>query len=99
MTARGRVIGSEWRMRVLLAFTGLLAALFMLAPRELHGAKSWKECIDESFADYNACLSPTTSWFERKLCDIAWEFDAALCTALIIGDIKNAFNEGSGGAS
>ncbi|MGH7446651.1 MAG: hypothetical protein ACREK1_01255 [Longimicrobiales bacterium] len=98
MSARGKVIGSDLRLRVLVAFVGLLAALFLLAPRELHGAKSWKECIDESFADYNSCLTPTTSWFERKLCDIAWEFDAALCTAYIIGDIRNAYEDGSGTA-
>jgi hypothetical protein len=84
------------RMRVLTAAVGLLAALFLLAPRDVRGATTnWKECVDEAFAGYNDCLMESTSWFNRKLCDLDWELDTALCTARALGDIKNAFNEGS----
>ena len=82
-------------MRWVLASVGLLGALFLLAPREAYGAKSWKQCVDESFAEYNECLMETTSWFNRKLCDLDWELKVALCSAYIAGDIKNAYNEGS----
>jgi hypothetical protein len=99
MTRRGEVTVGGTRMRVVLASIGLLAALFLLAPRDLHGAKSWKACIDEAFLDYNDCLMESTSWFNRKLCDLNWELEVALCSAYIVGDIKNAYNEGSGGAA
>ena len=82
-------------MRLLLASVGLLAALVLLAPRDAYGAKSWKECVDESFGEYNDCLMETTSWFNRKLCDLDWELKVVLCSAYIGGDIKNAFEEGS----
>jgi hypothetical protein len=98
MYRRGEVIGGGARVRVVVAAIGLLAALFLLAPRDLHGADSWKECVDESFADYNDCLMETTSWFNRKLCDINWELEVTLCSAYIIGDIRKAYNEGSGDA-
>jgi hypothetical protein len=83
------------RLRALIASVGLLAALFLLAPRDLHGAKTWKECIDGSFASYNACLSSSDSRFERFLCDVAWELDVAVCTAKAVGDVKEGYEEGS----
>ncbi|HSK20959.1 MAG TPA: hypothetical protein VK912_17520 [Longimicrobiales bacterium] len=95
MSRRGEVPGGGTRMRWVLASVGLLGALFLLAPREAYGAKSWKQCVDESFAEYNECLMETTSWFNRKLCDLDWELKVALCSAYIAGDIKNAYNEGS----
>jgi len=95
MSAREKVTGVDMRLRVLLASIGLLAALFLLAPRDLHGDWTWKECIDESFADYNGCLSATDSRFEQFLCDLAWELDVAVCTATIFGDVRNGYEEGS----
>lgn len=95
MSRRGEVIRGSTRLRVLLASVGLLAALFLLAPRDLHGAKSWKACVDEAFAEYNECLMESTSWFNRKLCDVNWELEVVLCSAYIAGDIKNAYNDGS----
>lgn len=97
MSAREKVSGVDMRLWVLLASVSLLAALFLLAPRDLHGAKTWKQCIDSSFADYNACLSSTDSRFERFLCDVAWELDVAVCTATTFGDVKEGYEEGSDG--
>lgn len=99
MSRRGEVIAVGTRMRVVLASIGLLAALFLLAPGSLSGAKSWKGCMDEAFLEYNDCLMESTSWFNRKLCDLNWELEVALCSAYIIGDIRKAYNEGSGEAA
>ena len=95
MNARVEAARSAVFRRALIVSLGVLAVLFAIVPRDLRGAKTWKECVDIAFADYNACLMNAGGWFERKLCDLAFEFDAALCTALIIGDIKKAYNEGS----
>lgn len=97
MSVREKVMGVDMRLRVLLGSIGLLAALFLLAPRDVHGAKTWKQCIDSSFADYNACLSSTDSRFEKFLCDVAWELDVAVCTATKFGDVKEGYEEGSDG--
>lgn len=90
MSVREKVRGVDMRLRVLLASVGLLAALFLLAPRALHG-DTWKQCIDGSFADYNSCLSSTDSRFEKFLCDVAWELDVVACTSKAIGGIKDNF--------
>ncbi|MBR9989600.1 MAG: hypothetical protein KFH98_07585 [Gemmatimonadetes bacterium] len=83
------------RRTLVLASVGLLAVLFLLVPRDLQGAKTWKECIDDSFAEYNECLMESTSWFNRALCDLNWELQVAVCTASAFGDIKNAYEDGS----
>lgn len=95
MYGRGEVIHGGRRMRIVLASFGLLAALILLAPREAQGAKSWKGCVDDAFAGYNDCLMESTSWFNQKLCDIDWEIKVTLCSAYIIGDIKDAYENGS----
>jgi hypothetical protein len=95
MSAREKVTGVDMRLRVLLASVGLLAALFLLAPRDLHGAKTWKQCIDSSFADYNACLSATDSKFEKFLCDVAWELDVVVCSSKAVGDVRDGYENGS----
>ena len=95
MSAREKVTEVDMRLRVLLASVGLLAALFLMAPRDLHGAKSWKECIDNSFAGYNSCLSSTSGRFERFLCDVAWEIDVVVCSAMAAGDVRKGYENGS----
>jgi hypothetical protein len=95
MSVRGETIAGSGRMRYVLAAIGLVVALFMLAPGDALGAKTWKECVDDAFADYNDCLMESTSWFNRTLCDLSWELEVAVCTAAKLGDIKNAYNEGS----
>ncbi|HEX2166489.1 MAG TPA: hypothetical protein VHG09_04550 [Longimicrobiales bacterium] len=95
MSGRGEVIHGSRRTRIMLASLGLLAALFLLAPRDVQGAKTWKGCVDEAFGGYNDCLMESTSWFNRKLCDIDWELEVTLCSAYIIGDIKNAYEDGT----
>lgn len=95
MTARSEVSRGRARVHAALVSLGLLAALFLLAPRDLHGAKSFKECIDGTFADYNSCLMESTSWFNRKLCDISWEFEVAVCAAQKVGDVINGYEDGS----
>lgn len=94
MSGRSNV-GGGTRLRAVLASLGLLAALFLLAPRELHGEGDWKECVDGAFLDYNDCLMESSSWFNQALCDFNFEFEVALCTAYIVGDIKEAYEEGS----
>ena len=98
MSRGGEVIAVGTRMRVVLASIGLLAALFLLAPGSLNGAQSWKGCMDEAFLEYNDCLMESTSWFNRKLCDLDWQLEVVYCSALITGDIKQAYNNGSGRA-
>ena len=95
MTARENVTGVDMRLRVLLASIGLLAALFLLAPRDLHGDWTWKECIDDSFEDYNGCLSSTDSRFEKFLCDVAWELDVVVCSSKAVGDVRDGYENGS----
>lgn len=97
MSGQGNVIGRGTRLLVVLAL-GLAATLFLLAPRSLEGAESWKECVDDAFLEYNACLMESTSWFNQKLCDFNFELEFALCSAYIVGDIKNAYEDGSGGS-
>lgn len=91
MSARGDVLGGVMRRRVLFASLVLLAALLALAPGEARG-QTWKECVDDSFAGYNDCLMSSGGWFDRKLCDISWEFEVSLCTARSVGDIRDAWN-------
>jgi hypothetical protein len=95
MSAREKVAGVDMRLRALLVSVGLLAALFLLAPRDLQGAKSWKQCIDGSFADYNSCLSSTDSRFEKFLCDVAWEIDVVVCSSRAAGDVRDGYERGS----
>lgn len=91
-----RVMRDSARRALVLASVGLLAVLLLLAPRDLQGAESWKECVDGAFAEYNDCLMESTSWFNQALCDLNWEFQVAVCTAAAFGDVKNAYEEGSG---
>lgn len=95
MSVHGMVSGGNTRLKVLLASVGLLAALLLVAPRDLSGAESWKECVDGAFADYNSCLMESSSWFNRSLCDLNWELETAVCTAGQLGNIREAFNEGT----
>ena len=81
--------GVRWRM--LLAAAVVLMALLLVVPGRAR-ADGWKACVDGAFVDYNTCLMISTSWFERKLCDLDWEFDVALCTARAVGGIRNAWN-------
>lgn len=93
MSRRGEVIAGSTRRRVLLATAGLLAGLLLLAPRD--ASADWKDCVDRAFAKYNSCLMQSTSWFNRALCDVNWEFDMAYCTAGTIGGIRNIYHEGN----
>jgi hypothetical protein len=88
----GRAGALRWALCALV----LSAALLAVAPRDLYGEKSWKECVDDAFVDYNRCLMSSGGWFERKLCDLAFEFEVTRCTAVAIGDIRKGYNEGSG---
>jgi hypothetical protein len=75
----------------------LLATVLLLAPHALAGATSnpgtnWRECVDNSFADYNSCLMESSNWFHQKLCDLAFEGDVVWCTAKYIGEVKSAYD-------
>lgn len=94
MSGQGNVMGGGTRLLAVLAL-GLAATLFLLAPRSLEGAESWKECVDDAFLEYNDCLMESTSWFNQKLCDFNFELEFTLCSAYIVGDIKNAYEDGS----
>lgn len=96
MSGHGNVMSGGTRLLVVLASVGLAATLFLLAPRSLEGAESWKECVDGAFLGYNDCLMESTSWFNQKLCDFNFELEFTLCSAYIAGDIKNAYEDGSG---
>lgn len=93
MSGRGEIIAGHTRRRVLLATAGLLAALLLFAPRDARA--DWKDCVDKAFAKYNSCLMQTSSWFERALCDLNWEFDMAYCTAGTLGGIRRIYEEGN----
>lgn len=95
MSVRSETSQARTRLHAAIISLGLLATLFLLAPRDLHGAKTFKECIDDTFVDYNACLMESTSWFNQKLCDLSWEFEVAVCTAEKIGDVINGYEDGS----
>lgn len=86
--------GGSVRRRTLgmLAALGAAGALYLLVPADARGAEAWKECVDEAFAGYNTCLMNSGGWFERKLCDLDWELEVALCTAKAVGEIRNAWN-------
>lgn len=53
-----------------------------------------KECMDATWADYNTCLMEAGTKWGRKLCDIYFSADAALCTAKYIGEFKEGLSEG-----
>ncbi|HEX6132798.1 MAG TPA: hypothetical protein VFZ24_02370 [Longimicrobiales bacterium] len=91
MSARVEVRRRSVRVRLLLASIGVVVALLLLLPRGAR-AGDWKECVDDAFLDYNDCLMDGGGWFERKLCDLDWEFEVTLCTALAVGEIRNAWN-------
>lgn len=91
MSARGEVLGGLIRRRMMIAALVLVAALLALAPRDVRG-QTWKDCVDGSFAGYNECLTGSSGWFDRKLCDISWEFEVALCTAQAVGEIRHAWS-------
>lgn len=95
MSTSTKAMGRSTHLRVLVAAVAIIAAFMLLAPRSLHGAVTWKECVDGAFADYNSCLMESTSWFNRKLCDLSWEAEMALCSALKLGEIRKAYNEGT----
>lgn len=95
MSVREKVTGVDIRLRALLVSVGLLAALFLLAPRDLHGGWSWKDCIDGSFAGYNGCLSATDSRFEKFLCDVSWEIEVIGCSARAAGNVRKGYRQGS----
>lgn len=90
MSARNEGMRGGARLRLLLASMAALIALLLLAPGRLNA--DWKSCVDESFVQYNSCLMDAGGWFERKLCDLDWEFDVALCTARAVGEIRDAWN-------
>lgn len=97
MSVRNEVSRGRTRFHAALVSLGLLAALLLLAPRDLQGAKSFfAACMDDSFAGYNECLMESSSWFHRAVCDLSWEFDASYCLAASIGDVKNGYEDGSG---
>lgn len=95
MSVREKVKGVDMRLRALLVSVGLLAALFLLAPRDLHGGWSWKDCIDDSFMGYNSCLSGTGSRFEKFLCDVSWEIEVVVCSAKAAGNVRKGYQRGS----
>ncbi|HEX6309426.1 MAG TPA: hypothetical protein VFZ69_14615 [Longimicrobiales bacterium] len=91
MSAWGESMRVSGHLRVLLASIGVVVALLLLLPGRAR-AGDWKECVDDAFVDYNSCLMNSGGWFDRKLCDLDWEFEVALCTAKAVGEIRNAWN-------
>jgi hypothetical protein len=91
------VVGRLGSARYVLLFA-VLTAVSLVAPRALSGATSnpgtnWRECVDNSFADYNECLMESSNWFHQKVCDIAFEADVVWCSAKYAGDVKSAYNQ------
>lgn len=96
MNSRIAVKLSDRSTRYALLFA-VLVALSLLAPSAVSGATSnpgttWRECVDNSFADYNGCLMESDGWFHRKICDIAFEADVVWCSAKYIGEVKSAYD-------
>lgn len=87
--------GAAAAARGLLA-SAVVAALVVLARPALGAeAETFQECVDEAFAGYNACLMESDGWFHRKLCDISWELEVAVCAAEKVGEVRRAWNGGA----
>lgn len=96
MTARVDVPGTGMLAKAVLLAVALVGAAFLFAPRDLYGAEAtWKECVDAAFAEYNDCLMESSSWFNRKLCDLDFELEVVICSAAAAGDVKKAWQEGT----
>lgn len=81
---------SNRRARAKLAALAIFPVLLLapIASRALHAEVSESEsgpgtdfiaCTDRAWADYNRCLLNASESWEKRLCDIAFEADAAWC--------------------
>ena len=75
----------------LLRTGAVAAALLALAAiaSPAHAVESdLRACTNEAWADYNACLMETNSWWVQKGCDIAFQAEYLHCWAEYYADIR-----------
>ena len=48
----------------------------------------FKQCTDTAFKNYNECLMGADRWWERTLCDVAFEGDVVWCGSVYYHRVK-----------
>jgi hypothetical protein len=68
-----------------------LVTVSLVAPQRVAAdGTEWRHCVDGAWGEYNGCLMESSGWFDRKVCDIAFQLDVVVCSARVIGEIKEA---------
>lgn len=85
MNRTGNRAGMLLRASVLGALAAV--ALVFAQPRETEAqaGTAWLACQAGAWSSYNGCLVDAGGWWDRKLCDIAFDLDMGHCAMKLIG--------------